>query len=299
VSYIAHLGVLVGLYSIVALSLNLLVGYAGRLTLAHAAFFGIGTYVYALLTVCLRWSLLPSLTCAALGAAMSSLVLAIPAVRFRSDTFVILTLAVQGAVFSLIYGWVSFESPLGTWRNLTNGALGISGVPVPSLFGYAFDSPAHFLVLILPAAIGSAATFRILLGSPWGRMIRAVRDDAVATAGLGKSLIAADTEAFLVASGFVGLAGGLFAAYMRFVDPSLASIDQSILLLSMVLIGGVSPWLGPVLGAGSLVLLPEMLRFARLSGPHAANIRLLFYGATLVVMMQTRGRGLAGRESVE
>ena len=298
-NYLSHLGVFVALYAIVALSLNLLVGYAGRLTLAHAAFFGIGAYTYALLTVCLHWGLLASLAGAAFGSALSSLVIAIPAVRFRSDIFVILSLAVQGSIFSLIYGWGSFDSPLGTWRNLTNGALGVSGITVPSLRGYVLDSPTHFLVLVVPVAIGTAVAISVLLSSPWGRMIRAVRDDAVAAAGLGKSLIRADTEAFLIASGFVGVAGGLFAAYMRFVDPTIASVDQSMLLLTMVLIGGVSPWLGPVLGATVLVLLPEGLRFAHISGPHAANVRLLLYGVAIVVMMQTRGRGLASKERVE
>lgn len=293
-NYLIHLLIYFDIYVIVALSLNLVVGYCGMLTLAHAGFYAIGGYVYALLALVWGWGFLSAVLAAVLVAAVLSLTVSLPAWRLKGDFFVLVTLAVQALIFSLLYNWSDANAPLGSWGNLTNGPFGISGIAKPEILGLAITDSAHFFWLATAAAALCAFIVQRLTASPWGRVLVAMREDELAARGLGKNTRLLKVQALAIASGLVAVAGALYASYVSYLDPSSASLDESILMLSMVIVGGVGNFRGPVIGALILIALPEMLRFLDLPDALAANLRLGIYGLLLVLIMHFRPQGIAG-----
>lgn len=293
-NYLFHLLIYLNIYAILALSLNLAVGYCGLMTLAHSAYFAIGAYAYSLLAVNLGWGFLPACAIAGALGMLLSLAVSLPAWRFRGDLFVMVSLAVQALIFSLLQNWTSPGAPLGSWRNLTNGPFGITGIPKPSLFGWQADSLPKYLLLSFAVLGVCAFSVWRLTSAPWGRLLKCLRDDELATRAMGKNTRKAKLEAFAFACGLAAVAGALYVGYVGFVDPSSASLDESILMLCMVIVGGVGNFKGPLVGAAVLIAIPELLRFVHFPDGIAANMRLLLYGVMLVIVAHFRPRGLAG-----
>lgn len=298
-NYILHLFIYLNIYIIVALSLNIVVGYCGLLTLAHAGYFALGSYAYALATLKLSWGFLPSMAIGVGIAVMLSLAISLPAWRFKGDFFVMISLAVQALLFSLFHNWAKPGMEIGTWANLTNGPFGIAGIPKPAIFGIKFDTIGSIFVLSLALAGVCVFVAWLLLSSPWGRLLKALRDDELATRGLGKNVRIVKVQALAVACGMVAVAGAIYASYVRYIDPNAASLDWSILMLCMVIVGGLGNFRGPLVGALVLLAIPEGLRFAHIPDAVAANIRLMAYGLLLVVIMHFRPQGLAGEYRLE
>jgi branched-chain amino acid transport system permease protein len=293
--YLLHHLIYFEIYLIVTLSLNLVVGYCGLLTLAHAGYFAIGGYAYAVLTIAAGWGFIPAaLAGVAIGATLS-LAVSLPSWRLRDDFYLLVSLAVQAIIFTLIYNWYSSDGRLGSWTNLTNGPSGITGIPRPSLFGWTFSSQESFALLTSCVAISSGFILWILMRSPWGRVLKCMRDDEVATRAIGKNTRLAKIQACAIACAFASLAGSLYAAYVQFIDPSSGSLNEGISMLTMVIVGGLGNFRGSVVGAMVVVLLPELIRLIPgIPDGVAANLRLLIYGALLVAMMHWRPQGLAG-----
>lgn len=293
-TYLLHLVIFFAMYAIVALSLNLVVGFCGILTMSHAAYFGVGGYTYALATMKLGLGFLPASGLAMLVCGVLSLAISLPAWRFRGDFIVLVSLAVQGCLFSVLYNWSSADSPPATWRNLTNGPLGISGITRPVFFGAPLEATWSVAVLSILLLLVSGSILWLLKASPWGRMLKSMRDDELAAQGLGKKVRLAKVCVLAIASAFAALAGTMYSSYVTFIDPSSASLDQSILFLSMLMVGGAGNTRGPLVGAAVLLTIPEVLRLLHLSVSQAANIRLLIYGLTLILIVHLRPQGLAG-----
>jgi branched-chain amino acid transport system permease protein len=293
-NYLLHLLIYFCIYGILALSLNLLVGYCGLMTLAHAAYFAVGAYAYSSLSLNLHWGFVPAAIAGMVIAMVLSLAVSLPAWRFKGDLFVMVSLAVQALIFSLLQNWTSADAPLGSWKNLTNGPFGIPGVPKPTLFGWQADTLPEYLLLSTLTLTACAFVVWRLTSSPWGRLLKCLRDDELAARSLGKNTRKAKLEAFAFACGLAAIAGALYAGYIGYVDPSSASLDESILMLCMVIVGGVGNFKGPLVGAAVLIALPELLRFAHFPDNMAANMRLLIYGLLLVLIAHFRPRGLAG-----
>jgi branched-chain amino acid transport system permease protein len=293
-NYIIHLLIYFDIYVIVALSLNLVVGYCGMLTLAHAAYYAVGGYVYALLALRLGFTFIPAVFVAALVAALFSLAISLPAWRLKGDFLVLITLAVQTLLYSLIYNWSDPTAPQDIWRNLTNGQFGIAGIPKASVLGIQFTRPASFVWLASLVAVACSLILWRLKASPWGRLLVSIREDELAARSLGKSARLLKVQALAISCGFVAVAGTLYAAHVSYIDPSTASLDEGILMLSMVIIGGVGNFRGPIVGALILIFLPELLRFAHFPDALAANVRLTIYGLLLVLMIHFRPQGISG-----
>ncbi len=288
-NYILHLFVYYEIYVIVALSLNLLIGYSGLLQVAHAGYFGVGAYASALAVTKLGLGFGLSLLFSAVVAGALSLLVSLPAWRFRADYFVMISLAVQVVIYSAIYNWTS----------LTGGPLGMSGIPRPAILGSVFATPSSICVLyglIVALVAGILALFKL---SPFGRNLQAMRDDELAARSLGIQTRTLKVQAFLIASAMVGISGGMYAAYMSYIDPTSFSLDSSILMLSMAIVGGTGNIRGPLIGAAVLIGLPEVLRFLAIPDSVAANVRLLAYGLLLILMMHWRPQGLAGKYRFE
>jgi len=173
--------------------------------------------------------------------------------------------------------------------------LGVTGIPRPDLFGWKVVSPAGMVLFATVAAALCAFILWRLQSSPWGRLLLSMREDELATRGLGKNTRLAKVQAFAVSSALVAIAGALYASHIHYLDPSSASLDQGILMLSMVIVGGLGNFRGPLVGAGVLIALPEALRFLALPDAQAANLRMLIYGLLLVLLMHFRPQGIAGK----
>ncbi len=298
-SYLIHLIIYLDIYVIVALSLNLVVGYCGLMTLAHAAYFAVGSYTYAIVTLKFGLGFLPALILGFGIAALLSLATSLPSWRFKGDFFVLVSLAVQALLFSVFHNWSSPGAESITWANLTNGPLGLSGIPKPAILGIRFDTIGYIAGLSLAVTGFCIFISWRLISSPWCRLLKSMRDDELATRGLGKHVRVAKLQAFAIACGMASLAGAIYAGYVSYIDPSTASLDESILMLCMVIIGGVGNFRGPIVGALVLLAIPEALRFAHIPDGVAANLRLLAYGLLLILMVHFRPQGIAGEYRVE
>ncbi len=298
-NYLLHLLIYLNIYVMLALSLNLVVGYCGLLTLAHAGYFAIGAYTYALATLKLGMGFIPAGLLTVGVAAILSLAVSLPSWRFKGDFFVMISLAVQTLVFSLLHNWFSPNAQPGTWANLTNGPFGLAGISKPVIGSIKFATIGSIAALSTVLALSAGMVIWLFVSSPWGRLLKAMRDDELAARGLGKNTRLAKVQAMAIACAFAALAGAIYSSYVSYIDPSSASLDESILMLCMVLVGGVGNFRGPIVGAFVLLAIPELLRFAHLPDAVAANIRLLAYGGLLVAMAHFRPKGLAGEYRLE
>ena len=282
--YLLHILILIAIYSILVISLDLIAGYTGLLSIAHAAFYGIGAYATALLSLHFQTNFLINMIFGAVGAAALGVIVAFPSLRIHDDYFVIATFGFQMIVYSIFNNWIG----------LTRGPLGIPGIPVASLFGFNIDNHWKFLILAVLFAGLSYLFVRKLVNSPYGRVLKAIREDEIFAQSLGKNVNSYKIQVFVIGGALASIAGNLYAHYVTFIDPTSFTILESILVISMVIIGGAGSLKGPVVGAAVLVVLPEALRFVGLPSSVAANLRQIFYGSLLVLMMLYRPQGLMG-----
>jgi branched-chain amino acid transport system permease protein len=298
-NYAQHILIYLCMYGILATSLNIVVGYCGLMTLAHAGYFAVGCYTYSILTTRLGLDFVSAVTISFALAALTSLFISIPAWRFKGDSFVLMSLAVQQLLMGAMQNWCQPGAEPGTWTNLTNGTFGLSNIPKPHFFSFECTSVESMSVVAVGMLLCSLFVAFILLRSPWARLLSTMRDDELAARSLGKNVRLAKLQAIAISCGMAGIAGALYASYVNYVDPSVASLDESMLVLCMVLVGGVGNFRGPLVGAALLIAIPELLRFAAIPDALAANLRLMIYGVLLVVMMRWRPQGLAGALKVQ
>ena len=282
--YLLHILILIGIYSIVTMSLNVITGYTGLLSVAHAGFYGIGAYATALLTLKAGvsfWIAIPA------GVAISAVIgylIAIPSLKTHDDYFVITTFAFQVIIFSVMNNWVSF----------TGGPLGLPGIPRPSFFGLPISSHASFLCLVLVVAALVFFALHLLVDSPFGRVLKAIREDEIFAQSLGKDVMGHKVAVFVISAAIASIGGSLYAVYISYIDPTSFTVMESIFMISIVIIGGAGSLKGSIVGSALLITLPEVLRFIGMPNAIAANMRQIFYGLLLVLFMMFRPRGLLG-----
>ncbi len=282
--YLLHILILIGIYTILSVSLNLIAGYAGLLSIAHAAFYGVGAYVAALMALNLHSPFLINIVCAVVLSGLLGAFVGIPSLRIRDDYFVIATFAFQVITFSVLNNWVSF----------TGGPMGLPGIPPPTIFGLTISSNIGFLLLVSFFCALTLWFAGRIVRSPFGRVLKAIREDEVFAQAAGKNVAAYKVLVFMIGAGMAAVAGVIYAHYISFIDPTSFTVMESIFILTIVIIGGAGSMWGPVLGAVVLVVLPELLRFVGLPSAVAANVRQIIYGGLLVGMMMWRPQGLLG-----
>jgi len=282
VDYVLHVLVMVALYAILASSFNLLIGYAGLFALSHAAFFGVGAYATAILAAKLGVPFpLPTLAGIAVTAALG-IVVALPALRIGGDYLVIVTLALQVVV----------TATLLNWTGLTGGTDGIRAIPRIELFGARLDTPGSFLPLaVAVAALCFAIAWR-LGASPYGRALKAMRENEAAAQAVGKNIVAMKLSVFAIAAALASVAGSLYAHYVSFVSAENFTVELTIYLLAMVILGGTGNLAGSLLGAFILAVLPELLKFVDMPSDVADKLRQMLYGLILILILRWRPQGL-------
>lgn len=283
--YAITIAVPLSIYAVLASSTNVLLGHGGLLSISQGAVYGIGAYASALASMKLGLPFPLAMLSAAAFCAACAAVMAIPLLRLQGDYFILGSLGFQILIIDFI-------------RNaddITNGTLGLSGIPRPVLFGWEPSTPRDFAALYALVAVLAVAAFHYLLSSPFGRALRAVRDDAQAAEGFGKNVSSIQIKAFALSAAGAGVAGAMYAHYINYIDATSFLFAESIYILSMVIIGGVATTTGPIIGACILVIVPELLRFVGFSSGLDSYIRQLLYGVLLIVFAFTRPNGIAGK----
>jgi branched-chain amino acid transport system permease protein len=275
--YFTDVAILSGIYIILALGLNVVVGFAGLLNLGFVAFYAMGAYSYALLNTRFGldfWSALPI----SLGfSTAAGFLLAIPALRLRGDYLAIVTLGF-GEIVRLI---------LNNWDNLTRGPNGVSGIASPSIVSISIGELSYYYYFVLVFVILTVFTTGRVYSSKIGRAWIAIREDEVASSAMGVNTTMYKIYSFAFGAFWAGLAGTLFAGKMHFVSPESFTFMESVFILCMVILGGLGSIPGVILGSIILVLLPEVLREVQL-------YRMLALGSGLVLLMIFRPQGLFG-----
>jgi len=254
-------------FIIATMGLNLTVGYAGQKSLGHAAFFGIGAYTVAILLKAgvSFWLGLPA---AALICFVVGIILGFPALRVQTIYLAFATLGFNTAV------WLVMRNE--EW--LTGGTFGINNIARPSVFGASLDGNLAYYYFTLVMALLLAALLWGLLRGPWGKAFTALRDNPIRAESLGVDTRAYTLLSFAIGAAYAGVAGGLFASLVQYIEPGPFAVGSSIMMYLMVVVGGPGYFFGPVLGAAVGVLLPEWLRFAQ-------AWYLFVFGVVVVLMM--------------
>jgi branched-chain amino acid transport system permease protein len=282
--YLIHLAILFAIYVPLAVSLNLVVGYTGLLSVTHAAFYGVGAYATTLLMVNLGFNFIPAVILGMILAGLLAFIFGLILSRFRDDYYALVSFGFNIIVYSILLNWEA----------LTRGPLGIPGIPRPEIFGFTFSSNLSFLILALVLAGLVYFISNNIVKSSFGRVLKGIREDERVLAVFGYNTAIFKLVIFSVTAMMAGLAGGLFATYITFIDPSTFSLNESIFILAIIILGGMANLRGSVIGALFLILLPEILRFVGFPTDIAAQMRQVVYGALLVILMLYRPQGLLG-----
>jgi branched-chain amino acid transport system permease protein len=272
------------IYAILGVGLNLVVGYAGLLSVAHAAFYGIGAYVTAIALTQYGMNFFVSILLGMIISGVVSLLIGMVFSKFRDDYYALASFGFNVITFSIFLNWES----------ITKGPLGIPGIGKPSLFGFIFASNESFLLLSIVLFTMIYAVANRIDSSSFGRVLKAIREDEKALEVFGYKATQFKLAIFVIGAAMAAIAGSLFASYITYVDPSSFSLNESIFILAIVIIGGLGSIRGTLAGALFLILLPEVLRFVGLPTDIAAQARQIIYGLILVVLMLYRPKGFVG-----
>jgi branched-chain amino acid transport system permease protein len=273
-NYLIDVAVMVWIYSILALGLNIVVGWTGLLNLGYVAFYAIGAYTYSILNVSLHIPFWIGLPISMTTAGIAGFILGLPVLRLRGDYLAIVTLGF-GEMTRII---------LNNWDSLTHGPNGIMNIARPALMGFVCRKPVHYYYLCLFFSLLTVFILNRLYNSRIGRGWISVREDELAAGAMGVNVTRYKLLAFTLGAMFAGMAGSLFASKMTFISPESFTFMESVTILCMVVLGGLGSIPGCLLGAVILVVLPEVMR-------DFSNFRMLIFGAALIAMMVLRPQG--------
>src|SRR5580698_3262327 len=277
---------LAAIYVLLGLSTNLLVGIAGIFSVSQAAVFGVGAYIVAYLLMNEIMSFLPAMLVASAFCVLLNILVTLPALRVSGDYFVVTSFGIQLLATAIFTNWTEG----------TGGANGLPGIPPPDLFRHPLESTGQLTLLCTAGAVLGCLAFYLIMRAPFGRLLRAIREDESAVAAAGKNVLRAKVSAAALAGAFAGVAGGLYATFLSFIDPSSFDLDSSILLLTMVVVGGARTLAGSIIGPFLLLALPQILTLVEIPTTIAAAARQLIYGVLLIAFMMFRPQGLAGEK---
>ncbi len=277
-SGIAQLDMLnkIGIYAILALSLNIILGHAGLFHMGHTAFFAVGAYATAILNTVYAWPVFATLPVAGILAAVFALLVARPIIHLRGDYLLVVTIGIVEIVRIAL---------LNNLFGLTGGANGIYGISRPILFGLPLRTPQLQFYLIWSFAAVTVTLFYLLEHSRFGRALNCIRYDDLAASGCGINVARYKMAAFMLGAFWAGMAGTLFAANIRTIEPSSFNFYESVILFAIVILGGSGNIAGVLVGSFLLVGLQDVFRGFE-------NARMLAFGAAMMLMMVFRPQGL-------
>lgn len=274
-----------GIYSILCVSLNLLIGYGGLFNICHGAFYGIGAYVGALVVVNTNLPFPLDMLLSGIIASFFGLLIGFPSLRLKGDYLALSTYAFAVVIYTIMNNWIA----------VTKGPMGIVGISRPSIFSYEINSLQSYLSLVVVIVLISIFLMRRIVDSPFGKSLMAIREDETAALASGKNIAQIKVIIFCVGAFFAGIAGNLYVRYIGLADPTGFNIDESFLLISMVIFGGLASIRGSILGAFVLVIFPELLRMIGMPGFYAAQIQRAMFGFLILLIILKKPQGLLGK----
>jgi len=287
VDYVYHILILVIMYAILVQSLNLIMGYVGVISMGHAVFSGIGAYSAALISIHLGYNFLVGMAVGFVFSAIVGALLALPSLRVRDEYLIVFTVGFQMVVFEFML----------TARGITQGQAGIPGIPPAEIWGISFDTPLRFLPLLVIMGLICFAVARRVIYSPFGRVLKAIREDESASRALGKNTLSFKVLVFALSGGLAAVAGSLMAHYISFISPFSFTIEVSVFIIVMVVLGGEANFWGPIMGAAILMGITEALRFVPGASSYIDAAREIFYGLILMFLMIFRPQGILPEHS--
>jgi branched-chain amino acid transport system permease protein len=279
-AYLLHIIILIEIYVILSLGLQIVLGWGGLFNLAHVAMFGVGAYVVATLTTQMHIDPWIALMLAPVGAVLAMYPVYLISLRLRGDAFALGSLALSLCIVSVFINWSS----------VTNGVLGIAGIPRVTLFGISTDANELFFIVLTIATLCFLAISLMLHAAPFGRYLYAQSEFEQAVDALGVSAAKMRSVACMLGAVYAGSAGGFFAMYLSFIDPTSFSLSEMIFILSMVILSGLYSVWSVLLSTAFLVVLPEVLRFADMPSSILGPGRQFLYAITLYLAVLVRGK---------
>ena len=276
--YFLHVVIMAGIFGVLALSLNLLLGYTGQLSLGHAAFFGIGAYTSALITLRLEWSFWLALPAAVGAAGVAGWGIGRLALKLRGAYFVLVTISFAGVVHLVSVNWI----------DLTNGPLGLPGIPPAEIAGFTFRTKTAVYYLVLTVALASWMVCFRVVDSRVGRALLALRENEVLGESVGIDPTHYLVVATVISAAMAGAAGSLYVHYTRLVSPEVFLFSYTVTMVIMVVAGGKGTLAGPVVGAVIFTVLPEVLRAVT-----SWQWQMLLYGVILILTLFFLPDGIA------
>ena len=269
---------LIGVYSILTLSLNLIAGYMGQTSMGHAALYCLGGYFSALLGSKLGWPFWITILFGVLGGALGGLILGLSTMRLSGSYLAVITLAFAEVV----------EMVVLNWNDVTNGPLGVRNIPRPSIFGWELTtSNGGFYWLMLVLVTVAILVSLCVVNSKFGRAVRAIKEDELAAKLMGVHTAAYKVKTIVLSGALAGMAGAYYASMNRYIDANTFNFDVSMTILCIVIFGGLGSIPGMIVGSVLLIAFPEVLRAL-------SDYRFVVYGLLLIFMMRFRPQGLLG-----
>jgi len=269
--------IFIGIYTILTLSLNLLNGYVGLLSIGHAAFYGVGAYASAKLVMTVGLPFPLAMLGAGAVAGLIGYLIAKPTLRLSGIYMTLATLGFNMIFFLILQNWMSF----------TNGPLGIMDIPPPNIFGYEIETRVQYYYLVFFLVLLTVVSMHRLMTCRFGRALVSIRENELAAEAMGVHTTRYKIQAFVLAAFYAGIAGSFYAHFVKYISPDSFYIYESFILLAMLAFGGQGNLIGPVVGAAVLIIIPEIFRFLQ-------EYRMLVYGGVLITMMLVRRQGLLG-----
>jgi branched-chain amino acid transport system permease protein len=269
--------IFIGIYTILTLSLNLLNGYVGLLSIGHAAFYGVGAYASAKLVMTVGLPFPLAMLGAGAVAGIIGYLIAKPTLRLSGIYMTLATLGFNMIFFLILQNWMSF----------TNGPLGIMDIPPPNIFGYEIQTRVQYYYLVFFLVLLTVVSMHRLMTCRFGRALVSIRENELAAEAMGVHTTRYKIQAFVLAAFYAGIAGSFYAHFVKYISPDSFYIYESFILLAMLAFGGQGNLIGPVVGAAVLIIIPEIFRFLQ-------EYRMLVYGGVLITMMLVRRQGLLG-----
>jgi branched-chain amino acid transport system permease protein len=278
--YILRIAIMIGIYMVLASSLNIIIGFTGMFSLGHGAFYGIGAYVSALLAIRFGMSFWFTMLLGGVVAGIFGALIGLATLRLRAIFLAFTTLGFGEITRLIILNWIP----------VTRGPMGVPGIPSPKLFGVSFTPVLTFYWVVIMVIL-TVVVIKRVFNSRIGRAFVAIREDELAGKSMGINVFGFKTLAFTLACFLAGIAGATYAHFARFISADQFAGNESFVILTMVALGGTGSLIGPLIGAFILVLVPEAFRFL-------AEYRMVLYGAILISVIVLRPGGIVGVKGI-
>lgn len=277
--YLLYVGTLIALHAALAVSLNIIIGYAGQFAMSHAAFYGLGAYASALMVTSLGLSFWASVPLTMLIAAVLAAVIGYPAMRYTGGVHLALLTFAFGELARLV---------AANWHDVTGGPMGLRVLYVPEpILGFKFSNAAGLYMLAAGMLIATMAVVLWIKHSRFGRGLVAIREDEILASFLGVNIMRYKLLAYVLSSMLAAMVGTAYAPIMSFISPELLNAHETISLIGVLILGGVGTFAGPIIGTLVFYGLPEFLRIA-------SFYRLVILGVVIVMVVLLMPQGIAG-----